>query len=138
MPRTAYVSLPSVPVIGVFLDGHDFFQYCRSTFQFMDVITYTCQDFACCPAIRRLIVGISHISKKTEVGICPYQGFKTFSGIHTKLFLGYDKKGLKDAFVGSQNLVTPTLNEVIVRTNAEQRDYLARYFEQLWSGKKDK
>jgi hypothetical protein len=138
MPTGAFNRLACVPSIGVFYDGINFFSHLRATYDYIDAITYTCQDFRLCPKVSRLIVGVSHISKRTEVGIRPSSGYKTLAGLHTKLYLGYKRNKLVDAFVGSQNLVSPTLCEIIVRTNSEQRDYLARYFESLWSDTKSK
>ena len=134
MAKTANILLPCQPELGVFFDGANFFAHCRMKYDYMDVITYTCQSFVGCPIVRRLIIGVSHISQRTNVSCKPLSGYKSFAGLHTKLYLGY-RGGLKSAYVGSHNLVTPTLCEVIVRTNPQQMVFLAQYFEALWADK---
>lgn len=48
--------------------------------------------------------------------------------IHTKLYLAFDDKDVKFGFIGSQNLVAPTLTDLMIEVPKNKLPFLKKYF----------
>lgn len=109
---------------GTIFTGPEFFKWLNEHTGRLWVMTYTVNDnHGLRPEITRLIYSLGKTKLKPRTHV---------PGIHTKLYLTVDNRRPVSAFVGSQNLVSPTTENLMVRLEQRFVNDMAEYFDHFW------
>lgn len=135
--KSPTIKLKNQPNLGVFIKCSNMFGGFIARYSYIDVMTYTIRPTEDIP-VRRLIVGNKehYLKYKGFFGIYGLaEEIKYFPSLHSKLYICYKEGRFKtsvDVFVGSANLCTNSMTELLVRVNKKQGKFLTKYFEEVW------
>ena len=109
------------------LTGENFAHY-LFTFNSLDVLTYTYDE--------ELFVGLSIVrllyAKCKDKPLSNVIESRIASNIHTKMYICYGD-GANEIWLGSYNLVRPTMVDLVMRTRRADEKACLQYFNQLWT-----
>lgn len=98
----------------------------------MDVMCYTFHT-ALYDIVNLKINRLLYNKLYTNVPLSKEIVSKQISNLHTKMYLCYKKKKLKDVFVGSWNFSNPSYLELVCRVHPSENNACKDYFDTMWN-----
>lgn len=115
----------SRPLLKGLYTGQTFFEYIASNYDGLWVMTFTVSPF-----MSRLIMPERILY---SIGNAVAEETRCLKGIHTKLYLAKQGEKFCRAFIGSQNFVCPTSENLMVALETKHTNHMVKYFNYFWN-----